>query len=702
MKRMWVLSILALSMMACNGQTISTPSAASSQQGSNKAQTATNAEQDKRAGVETFVEKNADNLAKFAMKFASPPGVSNKIAYILQEASDQTPKKLKDYEDLAIPPLVHLSTLRTFYEARNHAPIFLEGTNIAQAAAPLAEVLNHLESHGITSKMIDPSVWQTARETMTEDSQAQTFEFNREEKAYLVDKILEENIDIAKPEAIRDMMTAIMRDKNAMPRLRSTVLELNETMKRKDKWLAMADVLMADLVMQFARQISFNNRTHLTEEDNQLLGKRPTEQKYAQIAIQRMTPWFESLIAAMDEGSAQEVETLTKRLMPPHPAYNLLRQGREKYAQMPDWPEVKSGSMTPGKPSKTAAKLRLRLSIEGYYGGDVSEEAQATPEFEIYDRPLSAAIRAYHETHQMDFDEAKGLQKDFWTSLNIPRAMRLAQIEENLRRWHQTQIVESPYYIFINVPDFHGEVWKDGTLRHRFPTVVGNAKRACDPTTKQWKYINATPAMHARMLYLEYNPYWHVPPRIEQAEYIKKINADPNWLKNNGFEYHTEGRHTILRQLPSDSNALGRVKFIFPNPHSVFLHDTPQKGLFRHPIRAFSYGCVRVWEPLKLARLLLELDGQWKDSIETLIEDRETRRYVFKNRFDVFIDYFTVRATDDGTVYFLADPYRYVRDVLEPPSAKSLECTPQPKAWIARTPGMGDEAGADTTTGIRD
>jgi len=698
---MWVLSILALSMMACNGQTISTPSATSSEHSPNKAQQTTiRGEQDKRAAAETFVEKNSDNLAKFAMKFASPPGVSNKIAFLLQEASDQKLKKLEGYEDFAIPPVVHLSTLRTLYEARNHAPIFLEGSNIAQAAAPLVEVLDHLDSHGITPKMIDPSVWRTARETMTEDNQTQTFEFNREEKAYLVDKILQENIDITNPEVVRDMMTAIMRDKNAMPRLRSTVLELNETMKRKDKWIAMADLLMADLVMQFARQISFNNRTHLTEADNQLLGKRPTEQQYAQIAVQRMTPWFESLIVAMDESSAQEVESLTKRLMPPHPAYDLLRQGREKYAQMPDWHEVKSGSITLGKPSKTAAMLRIRLSIEGYYRGDVSEEAQAAHEFQIYDKPLSAAIRAYHETHQMDFDEAKGPLKDFWTSLNTPRSMRLAQIEENLRRWHQTQIIPSPYYIFINVPDFHGEVWKDGALVYRFPIVVGNAKRACDPATKRWVYINATPSMHARMQYIEYNPYWSVPPRIEQEDYIKKINADPNWLKNNGFEYYTDNGRTTLRQLPSDNNALGKVKFIFPNPHSTFMHDTSQKGLFRYPIRAFSHGCMRVWEPLKLAKLLLELDGQWKNNIETLNEDLQTRRYNLRERFDVFIDYFTVRATDDGVVYFLADPYRYVRDVLEPPSLRSLECTPQPKTWIARTPGMGDDVGADTTTGI--
>ena len=146
-----------------------------------------------------------------------------------------------------------------------------------------------------------------------------------------------------------------------------------------------------------------------------------------------------------------------------------------------------------------------------------------------------------------------------------------------------------------------------------------------------------------------------------------------------------------MRQLPSESNALGRVKFIFPNAHATFMHDSPKKGLFRYPIRAFSHGCMRVWEPLELAKRILTYDGQWRDSIATDIDDYVTRRFVLKNRFDVFIDYFTVKADEAGRVHFFADPYRYVRDALEPPTAKERSCTPRKFTFVPRERAAGGE-----------
>lgn len=408
--------------------------------------------------------------------------------------------------------------------------------------------------------------------------------------------------------------------------------------------------------------------------------------------------------------SAATVEALVSALYPSHPAYRLLVEARRKYAALPDWGKVTCGAqMRVGKSYKCVPALKKRLAMEGYYdekNRDPSEMActpdsrnvpnQAPPEagLDVFDKALKNAIGTYYETHQMDWDPEKGYLKAFWTSLNVPRAKRLAQIDENLRRWHHSYLVPSDYYIFINIPEFYGEIWREGKRVYRFPVVVGNAKRACHAETKRWHYINATPMMHARMLYVEYNPYWNVPPRIEQEDYIKKIHADPTWLQTHGFEYYTEKGYTILRQLPSESNALGRVKFIFPNEHSTFMHDSPQKGLFRYAIRAFSHGCMRVWEPLELAKRLLEYDGQWRDALATEIDDYVTRRIVLKTRFDVFLDYFTVKADETGLVYFFADPYHYVRDALEPPNPKSLECVPQPREWIARPPS-GDDVGVE-------
>ncbi len=373
-------------------------------------------------------------------------------------------------------------------------------------------------------------------------------------------------------------------------------------------------------------------------------------------------------------------------------------KAREKYAALPDWNRVVCpAKLRLSKPHKCIPALKKRLAAEGYYLGDVSETAEADGNFDIFDARVRDAMRDYIETHQLAFDEEKGYEKAFWSSLNTPRSERLAQIDENLRRWHKTHIVKSPYYIFINIPEFYGAVWRGEKEEYRFPVVVGNARRQCSPDTKQWRLINATPLMHARMLYVEYNPYWNVPGRIEQEDYIKKINADPNWLKDHGFEYSSEKGYTVLRQLPGEKNALGRVKFIFPNEHATFMHDSPQKGLFKYPVRAFSHGCMRVWEPLALAKRLLTDDGQWRAELETEIDDYVTRRIVLKNRFDVFIDYFTVKSDENGRVFFFADPYRYVRDALKPPPPQSLECTPNNAQFIPRSKAAlgGEDVGVD-------
>ena len=428
--------------------------------------------------------------------------------------------------------------------------------------------------------------------------------------------------------------------------------------------------------------------------------------------------------------SLQTIDDLIEALYPAHPDYKRLMLARDKYAALPDWNRVVCpAKMRLGSSYKCVPNLKKRLAAEGFYAlkEDDTPQRDATaenadtnaadapppsnaaaprdpkrpnaadmpPDDDVFDDELRSALDDYLETHQMAYDPDTGYNKAFWTSLNTTRATRLAQIDENLRRWHKTYIVKSPYYIFINVPEFYGEIWRDGERVYRFPIVVGNARKSCDPETKTWVYINATPLMHARMLYIEYNPYWNVPSRIEQEDYIRKINADPNWLKDHGFEYYTEKGYTILRQLPSESNALGRVKFIFPNEHATFMHDSPQKGLFRYPIRAFSHGCMRVWEPLELAKRLLAYDGQWRDSLATDIDDYVTRRIVLKNRFDVFIDYFTVKADEAGRVYFFADPYRYVRDALEPPSPRHLVCKPSNVAFVPRERAGGEDIRID-------
>lgn len=759
MKQWMVWPFLALITLGCGGNKTTDPAQIAKQQAEEKAAKEAELKALKQKQIETFVKNNAKNLASFAMKFAKSDDLTKEI----QTLVTPKPKDIKAKKNSGLPKFMQPADVLAIYEARQFTPIFVTNSKLDDAADPLFKELRQLDRHGLGTK-IDTKSWIDAQNALNEiqtGAPLTPFVFTQEEEAKIVSLILQKNIQVADPDAVKNLVIDLVKDDTHIPRLHNAIVERTQIMTKTARQAALLDVLTTDIAMRFAREMAFDNLSHLTEEETKSLGKRPNDKKYRAISAARTKTWLNTLAAVMDAPApglkkdiddtqavidetsenheqgdtpsellgtakaeidteseeakdahaaetqaanaqkaklknAKTVQELVDSLYPAHPQYKLLMEIRNRYASLESWPTVKQKKLRRNRPSPAVPALKRRLSAEGYYHGDISEEAAKQEGFDIYDDELRAAVHYYHDTHQLAYDEEKGIQKSFWTSLNIPVEKRLAQIDENLRRWHKTQITESPYYIYINVPDFHGEIWRDGKLAYRFPIVVGNAKRQCDPTTKMWKYINATPLMHARMLYLEYNPYWNVPPRIEQEDYIEKINADPTWLQREGFEYYTEDGHTILRQLPSEDNALGRVKFIFPNPHSTFLHDSPQKGLFRYPIRAFSHGCMRVWEPLELAKRILQYDGQWYDELATEIEDMVTRRIVLKTRFDVFIDYFTVRIDEDGNAHFLADPYRYVRYALEPPKPKALECEPQPKAWIPRA-ALGGGVGAEIT-----
>ena len=704
MKKWWFLAASLWLMASCQPQQDHVADAPSQGDVENVTQPDPGSEEPKvdkeRLRLEAFVEKNADAFVDYAMRSAAPPDLSHAIRALLDQPKAGKGLISSEYGSLKLPGLKHVDLLREIYAVREDAPIFFQGTGLKSAVTPFVETLRHLDERGVRPSSLDPTACLTAVDTLSSsETQEEPFVFSAEERAALVDHLQAHPFDIADSGSVKTWIDSMMGEETVVPRLKTYVETHKKSGGEGVQWAALADILLADHLMTYARIVKFNNRTHLSSEETATLGNKPTPQKYENISIARMRPWFEQIIQTQSEEDFNE-QFLS--LYPTHPQYERLVEAHRRYAALPDWKTVKSGKVTPKAASAVVPALKLRLAAEGYYHGDVGEEAQKTPEFSIYDNDIRAAVRVYHETHQLDYDEKKGLQKEFWTSLNTPREQRLKVIDENIRRWYSTYLVPSDFFIYVNVPDFHGEVWKDGKLVHRFPVVAGSARKSCNPETKQWYYINATPLMHANMLYVEYNPYWNVPMRIEQEDYIEKINADPTWLETHGFEYYTENGHTILRQLPGDNNALGRVKFIFPNPHSTFLHDSPQKRFFKYPIRAFSHGCMRVWEPLKLAEVLLKLDGQWYDGIAAEIEDFQTRRIVFKNKFDVFIDYFTVRVDDEGFIYFLSDPYHYVKDSLEPPTAKQLQCKPTEKKLIPRTSLQqgGDDIGSDETTGV--
>lgn len=704
MKSCWFLAIATLLFVGCQTQ----ESVTKTETPTAEADTYQEVPQDtpqidkQRQKIEAFVEKNADSFVSYAMRSASPHDLSEKIKSLVAQSNASKRLKSDDYGDLRLPGLKQADYLKAIYESRQFAPLFIENGKLSHVVSIATQTFAHLDERAITPKMLDATAFNKAVQMLSSentDAETEPFALNEDEKKIIADELEKRKIDIAQSSEVKKIIDdALMEGSTLLPRLQNAVKSASQNSLNHANWAALADVLLADHMMTYARIVKFSNRTHLSKDEQTLLGKNPAEKNYNAIADARTTRWFGSI---SNVTSKEAFDENWNALYPSHNQYERLVEAHRKYAALPDWKKVKSGKLKAQKPSDIVPALKLRLALEGYYKGDVSQEAQQTPEFKIYDNEIRAAVTVFHHTHQIDYDERKPLEKAFWTSLNKTREERLKVIDENIRRWYGTYLVPSDYYIYVNVPDFHGEVWKDGKRIHRFPVVAGSARKSCHPETKQWYYINATPLMHSHMSYLEYNPYWIVPGRIEQEDYIQKINADPTWLETHGFEYYTENNRTMLRQLPGENNALGRVKFIFPNEHATFLHDSPQKRFFKYSIRAFSHGCMRVWEPLKLAEILLKNDGQWYNGIAQEIEDFQTRRYVLKNKFDVFIDYFTVRVDDDGLVYFLADPYHYVKDALNPPTEKQLTCTPAKREKIERISLQQEEdVGTDESTGV--
>ncbi len=349
--------------------------------------------------------------------------------------------------------------------------------------------------------------------------------------------------------------------------------------------------------------------------------------------------------------------------IPPGGQYSALAGARERYARIAATsgfvalPRDPKG-LSPGKRSPLVASLRQRLVQEGYTPGTGDD---------LFDDKLVDAVRSFQRAHKL---KPHGrLDKETLEAMSVPADKRLAQVDRALIGWRQAP-PRAGRYIQVNLPDFHGELWENGKRVHRFRVVVGSP-RAKKRTREGTTLINATPQMSGAIDRVIYNPYWNIPARILKNEIVPADlkNSSPEdqiaYLQGRGYQVRakTEGVVERVRQPPGPGNALGQVKIIFPNKHDVYLHDTPQKALFNRPRRAFSHGCMRVHEPLRLARMLLEADGQFDEAkIDKLLRRRENHIVFLNQKVLIHVEYYTVRVDERGVAHFLPDVYGLDRE----------------------------------------
>ena len=358
------------------------------------------------------------------------------------------------------------------------------------------------------------------------------------------------------------------------------------------------------------------------------------------------------------------------QMRPEYEEYKALQKQLVRYREIITrgaWEPVPEGKAI--KPGQSASlerltALRERLRAEGYAGG--SGAASATPEetksekgtkgtrapasgTATYDRELAGAVAQFQREHGIAVDSALG--KETVNALNVPASYRLGQIAANMERYRWMPRALGDKYVFVNVPAFRLEAYDDAKKVMEMKVIVG----------AEFEDRN-TPTFSDSMQYVVFRPYWNATDSIMEKELWPKVEADPTFLERNDYEIYTEGGEQRIRQKPGDKNALGHVKFMFPNTFSIYMHDTPEHTLFAKDVRAFSHGCIRLEKPDEMAKWVLGwTDEQVRQAMENGPDDRHVR---LKEKVPVYIAYFTTFMRD-GRLQFGNDLYGRDRPLVE-------------------------------------
>lgn len=279
---------------------------------------------------------------------------------------------------------------------------------------------------------------------------------------------------------------------------------------------------------------------------------------------------------------------------------------------------------------------------------------------ELYGPALEQAVMAFQRRHGLEVDGIVG--RKTIAALNVSLADRAAQILVNLERlrWQPAELGET--HVSVNLPDYRMRVVSQGVVLHEARVIIGTPK-------------NRTPLFSDQITYLEFNPFWNVPRSIVGEEILPQLREDPGYLAANNYKLLSDwggdpseldpygipwdqvtakGFPFRIRQEPGPGNALGLVKFMFPNHHSVYMHDTPAKSLFGKNRRTFSHGCIRVQHPERFAQVLL---GWSEEEVQAVMENPERRIVSLAEPIPVHLTYYTAWLADDGTLQFRDDPY---------------------------------------------
>ena len=386
---------------------------------------------------------------------------------------------------------------------------------------------------------------------------------------------------------------------------------------------------------------------------------------------ERIDPqWFASrrevdLVRVLEGAlSSTEIEKALKSLLPLHPDYERLRNALAHYRKIAangGWPSVATDlQFKKGDQDDQVLILRQRLAAEGFI-----EKEKATNNT-LFDDEMEQALIQFQIQNGLEPDGALG--KQTIKALNITAKDRSRQIIANMERWRWLPQDLGSRYILVNIAGF-------------YLVVIEDQKPVMDMRVVTGKPYRRTPVFSDKITYMVINPFWTVPRIIAEKDILPKVKKDPAFLKRQEFKiFQGWGSDTKeidpasidwqsmtsadlnirFRQDPGPQNALGRIKFMFPNQFDVYLHDTPSRELFAKARRDFSSGCIRIEKPLELAKYLLKNHPDWPSEKirEALMgDDRVEKTIKLPEPINIHILYWTVWIGKDDLIHFSPDIY---------------------------------------------
>lgn len=368
-----------------------------------------------------------------------------------------------------------------------------------------------------------------------------------------------------------------------------------------------------------------------------------------------------------------------RAIEPLHPQYGRLKDQLKHYAGLDTlvrWEPLSLGErrkIEPGDSSQLIPDIRHRLMVLGDFqsGGD-SVLLNST----AYDSTLLGAVMRFQERHCLSPDGVIG--KSVISALNVTPAQRVRTILINMERLRWVPERYAPDLIMVNIPEFRMHIFEDGKEAWNMKVVVGNS-------------ATRTVIFSDTLSTIVFSPFWGVPQSIVRNEILPAMKKNPNYLSRKGMErIGGTDANPLIRQKPGPGNALGKVKFLFPNSYSIYFHDTPSKGGFARESRAFSHGCIRLSEPQRLAEYLLRNDTTWtEEKIEAAMSGRTETWVPLKEKRPVTIGYFTAWVGADDRLYFCDDVYGHDEKL-----ARELffDRTPAPPVPVDTIPPVIDQA----------